>query len=47
MEFNSRLDEKPISCGKYQGPQSVTQDFLFLGCAFVSNTKISIFVVTI
>jgi len=27
MEFNSRLDEKPISCGKNQGQQSVTLQY--------------------
>jgi hypothetical protein len=29
MEFNSRLDEKPISCGKNQGLQSVTLQYQF------------------
>ena len=31
MEFNSRLDEKPISCGKNQGQQSVTLQYLYFG----------------
>ena len=29
MELNSRLDEKPISCGKNQGLQSVTLQYQF------------------
>ena len=29
MEFNSRLDGKPISCGKNQGLQSVTLQYRF------------------
>ena len=29
MEFDSRLDEKPISCGKNQGLQSVTLQYQF------------------
>ena len=31
MEFNSRLDEKTISCGKNQGQQSVTLQYLYSG----------------
>ncbi len=31
MEFNSRLDEKPIRCGKNQGQQSVTPQHLYSG----------------
>jgi hypothetical protein len=31
MEFDSRLDEKPISCGKNQGQQSVTLQYLYSG----------------
>ena len=29
MELNSRLDGKPISCGKNQGLQSVTLQYQF------------------